>query len=815
MVWAQGSLYIGGSFTAVGGVTARNVARWDGHRWHSLGTGDENGVGAPYRFYDGHWQYEYDAGVRALAVAPNGDVYVGGDFDRAGRVSASCLARWDGRRWSAVGDFRHLEDSISLQRDAQAARRWEQTHRFNAEDDQQENRYPLAPPPRRVVRALAVAADGTLYAGGTFQYAASAYPADTVASSVARWNGRVWTVPGQGVPGTVNALVAAVDGRVYAGGDLWDGQPAELDVRGRVACWDGTTWLTIGTSHNYYGSEIGQGIYGEVQALAVAPGGEVYAAGDSRNSIDKGQPAGNVARWNGHAWQLLGLGPYRGIIGTVKALAVASGRVYAAGNFQQPGTWKADDPWRGSRIATWDGRVWQPLDPALPTNPVRPSEQFSDVAALVVAPTGEVYAGGRLLANGSSRGAQYLDRWAGHHWDGLPQAGAQGVNGDVLAVAVAAGGRVYVGGSFGRVGNAPARSLACWNGRAWKPLPLGCLVDNAWGPVITALAVATDGQLYAGAGAYSQGPQACRVARWDGRAWYPLGTGLRANSPTDLVDVWALVADRRGGVYVGGNFRAAGGLPTPSVARWTGTAWEAVGAGLPDSRITALAIAPNGDLYAAGEISLRKGYSEELVMRWDGRTWSRVGGFGNGNEHCENTNSGVFALVVAPNGELYAGGVFMAVYQAGVEVPARNIARWDGTAWHALTPTQAEEAAGNCEGVHSLAFAPGGNLYVAGDFAQLGGVAARNVARWDGAAWHALGSGLNGPALSVASVPGGRVVVGGRFTGFGDARRASFHIAVLGPNLCQPLGNLLMPPPGAPAHHGHPSGPVHRKGGHN
>ena len=98
MVWARGNLYIGGSFTAVGGVAARNVVRWDGCRWHSLGTEGDNGVSGAYRYtdYSTGREYQPTASVHALAVSPNGEVYVGGEFAQAGLVAAHGLARWDG-----------------------------------------------------------------------------------------------------------------------------------------------------------------------------------------------------------------------------------------------------------------------------------------------------------------------------------------------------------------------------------------------------------------------------------------------------------------------------------------------------------------------------------------------------------------------------------------------------------------------------------------------------------------------------------------------------------------------------------------------
>jgi len=42
--------------------------------------------------------------VTAVAAAPNGDLYVGGDFTKAGGMAANRIARWDGRSWHALGD---------------------------------------------------------------------------------------------------------------------------------------------------------------------------------------------------------------------------------------------------------------------------------------------------------------------------------------------------------------------------------------------------------------------------------------------------------------------------------------------------------------------------------------------------------------------------------------------------------------------------------------------------------------------------------------------------------------------------------------
>ena len=42
-----------------------------------------------------------------------------------------------------------------------------------------------------------------------------------------------------------------------------------------------------------------------------------------------------------------------------------------------------------------------------------------------------------------------------------------------------------------------------------------------------------------------------------------------------------------------------------------------------------------------------------------------------------------------------------------------------------------------------------GSLYACGSFQMAGGLPASRIARWDGAAWHALGSGVDGSCLSL------------------------------------------------------------------
>jgi len=83
LVVSGSDLYVGGSFTAAGGVAATNIAKWDGNQWSALGSG-------------------VNSTVVALAVSGS-DLYVGGNFSTAGGVTANGIAKWDGSSWSALG----------------------------------------------------------------------------------------------------------------------------------------------------------------------------------------------------------------------------------------------------------------------------------------------------------------------------------------------------------------------------------------------------------------------------------------------------------------------------------------------------------------------------------------------------------------------------------------------------------------------------------------------------------------------------------------------------------------------------------------
>lgn len=128
----------------------------------------------------------------------------------------------------------------------------------------------------------------------------------------------------------------------------------------------------------------------------------------------------------------------------------------------------------------------------------------------------------------------------------------------------------------------------------------------------------------------------------------------------------------------------------------------------------------------------------------------------------------IFGMAVFDDGDgpaLYAGGQFAS---AG-GVAASNIARWDGSQWSPLG--SGVNGAVSCMAVFDDGSGPA--LYVGGSFTSAGGVPVNRIARWDGASWSAVGVGMDqGSVWTLAVLDDGlssALFAGGTFTTIGGA----------------------------------------------
>jgi hypothetical protein len=336
--------------------------------------------------------------------------------------------------------------------------------------------------------------------------------------------------------------------------------------------------------------------------------------------------------------------------------------------------------------------------------------------------------------------------------------GLPGTNGQAYSVAVfddGSGPALFVGGNFGTAGGVPASRIAKWDGASWAPLGSGM---NA---AVYSLTVFDDGNgpaLYAGGGfTVAGGVGANRIAKWDGSSWTALGSGTN-----DDVLALAVFDDGEGlALYGGGTFTAAGGVVANRIAKWVGASWAALDTGL-NNRVTALTTFDGGGgpaLHVGGVFTSAGGVAASSIARWDGTSWSAVGS-GMGAAFFPD----VLALIVFDDGTgpaLYAGGRFTT---AG-GVAAIGIARWSGASWSAV----GTGVGGLAQTVSALTVFDDGSgpaLHAGGGFTTAGGVPANQIAKWDGSSWSALGGGLNGnSSLAVFDDgDGSALYVAGSFT---------------------------------------------------
>ncbi len=556
-------LFVGGSFTSSSDGAAKNIARWNGTTWTSVGSGASNGV---------------DGTVRALE-AEGGTLYVGGEFEHAGDgIVCRAIARWSSGTWSAMGLGVFFPSG--------------QTGR---------------------VRALYVYDDGMdrrLYAGGEFEYAGG-QPAKNLAvwtgsawsgqigssmagmdlpvwalgelgyelyaggqfvngggvtaRRIARWNGlpaQTWRALenrwGQGFDGDVFAWAVFDEGdgpRLFAGGEFRQVGSVAADY---LARWDGQSWTAVKNA-------LGVALNWRAMALAVhddGSGPKLYAGGFFS------QPGANVVAWNGTDWLTVGTGGAQGTNGGVFALAShddgSGAHLYAGGWFDAAGGLTAHG------VARWDGSVWHAL--IGPFSPPDTTLENSEIYAFQVFDDGggpDLYIGGYFDL--SVTPALNLARWNGTGWSTV---GGVSPDNSVNALAVhddGGGSALFAGGWFTHVGGLEANRVARWSGSDWSALsgPSGNGVDNT----VWALASYDDGDgpaLYA-VGLFTQagGSPVERIARWDGSAWSsppdPSGLGLSGQA-------YALRSYDDGSgpaLWVGGEFSTAGGRVSSHAARWS------------------------------------------------------------------------------------------------------------------------------------------------------------------------------------------------------------------------------------------------------
>lgn len=328
------------------------------------------------------------------------------------------------------------------------------------------------------------------------------YVGRAVNPPVTKWNGNTWQDLAPLSPFLPRAI-GSYNGDLIVGGDFGEE---------RIFRWDGASWQSLGG-----------GVSSSVVSMTkwdgnLVVGGTFLSAG--------GQTVNRIARWDGETWHPF-IDSDTGVVGmngTVWALTVWNGDLYAAGQFGSAGGKPI------SAIARWDGREsrWEPLGGG-----------FANAILALAIHDGDLVAGGFFT--------QTADCWCDEICCGFGDCCHDKVEACDGCLPV---GTTFGGSCVGNCGSAAvgetvfANRVARWDGLSWHPLGEG--VDD----VVETLAVYGD-DLYAGGWFSSAGStDANLIARWDGNTWHDIELSSFAGGTLHVRDL----TEFRDGLVTGGVF---------------------------------------------------------------------------------------------------------------------------------------------------------------------------------------------------------------------------------------------------------------------
>jgi hypothetical protein len=203
-----------------------------------------------------------------------------------------------------------------------------------------------------------------------------------------------------------------------------------------------------------------------------------------------------------------------------------------------------------------------------------------------------------------------------------------------------------------------------------------------------------------------------------------------------------MAVDQAGDVYVGGKFSFMGGVAdTLRIARWDGSAWNALASGIataPTYGVCGMVVGQDGKLYLAGDFTDLGSTDGNYVASWDGTAFAALPGVA--------LTYTAYCAALAPNGDIWFGSDYGAY-------------KWDGTAL-----TKPISSTDGTAAITAMAVDPAGFVYLGGNFTTLNGTTSPYFARWNGASIDTIDTGLDGTVLSLSVSDDGLIYATGYFS---------------------------------------------------
>jgi hypothetical protein len=526
----------------------------------------------------------------------------------------------------------------------------------------------------------------------------------------------------------------------------------------RIAVWSDAGWSPLGLGlSSAYGSITPFEFNGST--VIVASGTE--AAG--------GEPVDGLAYWDGIRWQAF---PFPTDDISIEFAKV--GRYTRSGverlvvgpvNFPN-----IPAPPNDLSLAEWDGQSWSQL---LFDELYYPS--IVDLQGAVIEGVEVLLAAGEFQPVDQFENYDGILAWNGTEWEsitnGVFQRSFTGGSVRNIVPDPTTGGFVATGwflGFGGLNGTHPliAENIARYSSGAFRPVLGGEGLDG--GPSELVLLGPNGAErLFAFGGIKSAGGEGTPgIAEWTGSDWNTFGTSTNEVFINDAAMIYLGAGPE---LLVAGQFDSIGGVEASGVARWDGVAWQPLGTGLQlvtreTPRAAAIAEVESGPaigLYIAGEFSGAGGVPVNRIARWDGSQWHALGppgsGLSGGPYNAYTLIRDLAAVDLSAEAAVVAAGAFTA---AGGDPTIRYLAAWNGVEWSDL----GSAFDGAVRRLETLTVDGQALLFALGDFTQVAGQPTSGVASWDGVEWTGYGQQqLNPRALSVQEHSAGdRLFVGGQ-----------------------------------------------------